>query len=220
LAATFLKKTFIPAFNKEAEFIWDGKDVAGIRVKGVAYGLISIGYKYNTQYSSAGIVMLPIDPVQFKPAWAKVGTNITNVPGRPEFISWNSRPIAVQNTFDNQIADGWSISNHHLSSPIGNIYKGNGEVVDVNESSLVLKTGITISRHPGDDGFYQKGGSDIDYEVNAEGTLNDIVTGLEWQYTLRPEKFRNNKNGVKYHLDCLRLCSYHYLHAKTAPYRI
>jgi len=192
------EETFIPLYNQEAEFIWDGKDLSGKRIKGVAHGLISIGYRYRIDYSSAGFVTLPIDPETFKPAWAKVGTNIINIPGRPDFISWSSSPIAVQNTYDNQIADGWTISSHHLSSQIGNIYKGDGEVVDTDKSSIVMRTGIKISRYEGDDGSYQKGGKDIDYAINAEGTLTDKVTGLEWQYIEIPEKFREVESADNY----------------------
>jgi len=192
------EETFDPLSNQEAEFIWDGKDLSGKRIKGVARGLISIGYRYQINYSSAGFVAIPIDPERFKPAWAKVGTNIINIPGRPDFISWSTSTIAVQNTYDNQIADGWTISNHHLSSQIGNIYKGDGEVVDTDKSSIVMRTGIKISRYEGDDGSYQKGGKDIDYAINTEGTLTDKVTGLEWQYIEIPEKFREVESADNY----------------------
>ncbi|KKK57940.1 hypothetical protein LCGC14_3049430, partial [marine sediment metagenome] len=35
----------------EAEFYWDGTDIKGNRIKGEALGLISIGYRYQSEYS-------------------------------------------------------------------------------------------------------------------------------------------------------------------------
>lgn len=192
------EQSFSPATNKEAEFIWDGTDPTGNRIEGVVNGLISIGYRYNNEYSSAGTATTAAEFASYAAAWAQVGLNATGVTGRDDFITWNTSPVSVQNTYENQLAEGWSISNHHLSSSIGNIYLGNGEVIDTNKTSLILKTGIQVSQHTGDDGFYQKGGNNIDYEVNRHGTLVDKVTGLEWQYTDDPAKFYTAGDAASY----------------------
>jgi len=188
---TFIQ-TFSPQTNVEAEFIWDGNDVSGKRINGVVRGRISIGYKYDAEYTSFGKVTTVGQLFnEFETAWAKLGANTTGVRGRNDFISWNSDAVSVQNTFESPIANGWSLSNHHVASSIGKVYMGDGDVIDGDKSSLILKTGIKTSEYVGDDGFYQKGGSDIDYTVNGKGVLKDIVTGLEWQYIDKPEKFRN-----------------------------
>ncbi|PWQ94300.1 DUF1566 domain-containing protein [Leucothrix arctica] len=185
------EETFAPEANKKVEFIWDGKDPSGQRVEGAVRGTLNIGYKYQAEYSSAGAITTSAELSSFETAWAQLGSNTTGITGRDDFISWKSSFIDVQNTYDNQLAEGWSLSNHHTSSTIGSIYKGDGEIIDGDKASLVLKTGITESQHTGDDGFYQKGGSNIDYFINSNGVLEDRVTGLQWQYSFPRESFRS-----------------------------
>ena len=47
--------------------------------------------------------------------------------------------------------------------------------------ALVTNPGLTFSFVDGDDGYYQAGGSSVDYQFTDAGTLIDKVTGLEWQ---------------------------------------
>ena len=196
----------------EAEFYWDGYDVKGSRVKGEVLGLISIGYRYQSEYSSFGNVAT--DPQgrdlnEFDIAWAQPGVVSTGVTAREDDYSWVYDRVVIKNTFDSQIAEGWSVSNVHEKTRDNLIYKGDGSVLESNSLSRVLKTGITQVQYQtpgegGDDGYYQKGGSTIDYAVTTDAVLQDRVTGLEWQYTDQPEKFRFKQEAVDY---CANLAS-------------
>ncbi len=192
------ERTFSPEANKETEFIWDGTDPSGKRVKGAVRGKVSIGYKYTAEYSSAGRITTNQQLSDFQTAWAQIGSETTGVIGRDDFIIWKRSVIDVQNSFENQIADGWTVSNHHESSRVGKVFKGDGSVIDGDKASLVLKTGIKTSQYPGDDGDYQKGGSDIDYSISGF-SLKDEVTGLEWVYSSRfRPNFRYKARAIDY----------------------
>ncbi len=193
------EETFLPETNKEAEFIWDGNDPTGNRLNGAISGRLRIGYKYDAAYASAGTATSGQDLAQIPTVWATLSASSVNLGiARDKFYFWNDDVVSVQNTYANQIANGWSISNNHMSSPIGNIYKGDGEVENTDKSSLVLRTGITSSRYPKDDGDYKKGGSDLDYLISPLGTLIDKVTGLEWQYNTSPKRFTTKLMAEEY----------------------
>jgi hypothetical protein len=193
------EQTFAPTRNQEVEFIWDGTDPTGTRIKGLVEGQLSIGYKYPADYTSVGNVATSDTPFNdFGVAWSVVGTNSTGTEGRQDLISWNRERISLQNSYDSHLANGWSLSNYHELSPDGNVYKGDGNVINDYKVSRILKTGFTISHYSGDDGEYRKGGSSIDYSVTNQGTLMDKVTGLEWLYTVNPEKFRLKADAAAY----------------------
>nr|WP_246119382.1 DUF1566 domain-containing protein [Aliikangiella coralliicola] len=177
------EQKFAPALMQDATFTWNGESVDGEYIRGAVVGKISIGYRYATEYMSAGNAATSSQPLEsFPNAWAQVGSSSTGVSGRDSEIIWSVDSIRLMNAPNTHFAEGWSLSNHHIKTPFNKVYLGNGDAVEVEDASLVLKTGITHSLHTGDDGYYQKGGSEIDYEVNADGVLVDKVTGLKWQY--------------------------------------
>src|SRR5690554_2532754 len=199
VAGRVFQRELAPAPNTEVEFIWDGTRVDGVRPAGIVSGRVSIGYEYKTQYISAGNAAEEQRELsEFPVAWATVGNNVTEVPGRQNYISWQTRGVSFKNSFDRQLANGWSLSNVHEFDPSGQVYLGNGAVVDVETQSLILKTGLTYSVIEGDDGYYQSGGSDIDYTVNNQGVLIDKVTGLEWQFVDQLYETRTKADAQKY----------------------
>jgi RHS repeat-associated protein len=199
VAGRVFQRELAPATNTEVEFIWDGTRVDGVRPAGMVSGRVSIGYEYKTQYISAGnAAEEQRELAEFPVAWATVGNNVTEVPGRQNYISWQTRGVSFKNSFERQLANGWSLSNVHEYDPAGRVYLGSGSVVDVETQSLILKTGLTYSLIDGDDGYYQSGGSSIDYTVNDEGVLVDKVTGLEWQFTDQPFETRTKAGAQAY----------------------
>ncbi|MBE8716571.1 hypothetical protein [Cellvibrio polysaccharolyticus] len=131
-------------------------------------------------------------------AWATLSDIVTQVPGRENFIAWQQRGITVKNTYERQLAEGWSLSSVHEFDPKGTVYLGSGTVLDVVTPSLILKTGQTFSHSDGDDGYYQAGGKHIDYFLSAENLLVDRVTGLEWQYLQTPFRTADKQQAINY----------------------
>ncbi|MCC5859763.1 MAG: DUF1566 domain-containing protein [Ectothiorhodospiraceae bacterium] len=199
VAGHVFQRELDPAPNQEVEFVWDGKDAGGTRPPGIIHGRVSIGYEYPTVYLSSGNAAEEEQaPGDFPVAWATVGNNATAVPGREAFISWQTQGVSFKNSYDRQIANGWSLSVVHEYDPAGRVYLGSGGVENVATGSLVLRTGLTYSLVDGDDGYYQSGGSTIDYSINDENILVDRVTGLEWQYSDTPHEVRTREAASRY----------------------
>tara|TARA_R110002073_G_scaffold293075_1_gene458503 strand:+ start:48487 stop:60300 length:11814 start_codon:yes stop_codon:yes gene_type:complete len=183
-------QTFPPQANVEAVFYWDGRDPNGNLIEGEVSGTLSTGYKYLMNYSSAGNVASSGRPINdFAVQWAVESDVDTGVASRDNLIVQRTQPVLLKNTYDAQLAYGWSLSNYHELGSDGTLYRGDGEVEENYFKSVILKTGMTSSQHPGDDGSYGKGGSDINYRIGGDGVLVDTVTGLKWEYTETPPKF-------------------------------
>ena len=188
-----------PEPNQETLFYWDGRNVDGSRSRGEVSGRVSIGYEYAGVFMSAGNAAEEDRPLEdFPVAWATLGDRSTAVPGRESFISWQSNGVSVRNSFERQLAEGWSLSGVHEFDRSGRVYLGTGDIREVPAQSLILRTGQTFSHVPGDDGDYQSGGSNIDYRISDQGTLLDRVTGLEWEYRERPQRFRTRPEASAY----------------------
>jgi len=199
VAGHVFQRELAPAENTEVEFIWDGTRIDGKRPEGMVSGRVSIGYEYPALYLSSGNAAEEgRELAEFPVAWATTGDSVTQVPGRQNYTSWQTRGVSFKNSFDRQLANGWSLSNVHEFDPAGQVYLGNGGVVDVETQSLILKTGLTFSLIDGDDGYYQSGGSSIDYTINDQGILVDKVTGLEWEFVDQPYETRTKADAQAY----------------------
>jgi RHS repeat-associated protein len=199
IAGRVFEQTFTPEANVSAEFIWDGLDVVGVRPAGMVSGRVRVGYEYPSEYLSTGNAVVDNKPLsEYGTAWDTAGNRNTNVIGRENYTSWQSSGISVKNNFESHIAEGWSFSNVHEIDPKGQIYLGNGGTIEVSPESLILKTGLTFSFVDGDDGYYQVGGSDINYTMTAQNTLLDKVTGLEWSYSNELQKSKTRAEAKSY----------------------
>ncbi|MEH8016483.1 DUF1566 domain-containing protein [Rheinheimera muenzenbergensis] len=199
IAGRVFEQEFNPAPNVETEFIWDGTHPDGSRAKGIVSGRISIGFEYPTVYLSSGNAAQTGQPLSsFPVAWATLSDVVTQVPGRENVITWQQRGVSIKNTFDSQLAEGWSLSNVHEFDPKGKVYFGSGMVADVATSSLILRTGQTYSHVEFDDGYYQAGGRNTDYVISSDNIVIDRVTGLEWQNVTTPVRFRSKNEARAY----------------------
>nr|WP_306139198.1 DUF1566 domain-containing protein [Rheinheimera baltica] len=187
VAGRLFEQRFAPAINQQVEFIWDGTNAAGKRVEGGVRAQLRIGYAYPAAYLSSGNAASSGQPLSsFPMAWAQWGQTVTNVAGRENDVRWSSNVVPLFNIPQSPIANGWSLSEHHVLSPFNRIYLGDGSTMDVEAAGKVLKTGITESQYPGDDGSYQQFGADISYSITSHGTVQDNVTGLQWQHLTSP----------------------------------
>jgi len=195
-----------PSTSQDTEFFWDGTDPNGETLRGEVVGQVSIGYKSLADYFSAGNAATSGSSLDsFPNAWAQLSSESTGVQGREEQIVWSRERVSVFNAPESQIANGWSLSNHHVAAGNDLIHRGDGEAQEVKPVSLILKTGIVESQHDGDDGFYQKGGSHIDYQINEQGDLHDKVTGLTWEYLLNPVPRYDTYANAQAHCDSLNV---------------
>ncbi len=160
--------------------------------------MIKVGYAFPVNYNSNGNAAttgLSLD--QFEQAWAKTGPNVTTVAGRQDGTLWTTQKLTLYNAPESEIASGWTLSNQHVLTPSDKIYTGSGGVQDIVSASNVFKTGVVDSFVTGDDGFYQKAGKAIDYDILTGNILRDNVTGLMWQYQ-NPQYFSSNQEAVNY----------------------
>src|SRR5690606_34808670 len=137
-------QTFAPQPNVEAVFYWDGRDPDGNLIEGEVSGTLSTGYKYRMRYSSTGNVAtsgVPINDYAVK--WAVEGDSDTGVPARDDLVVQRTQPVLLKNSYDAQLAPGWSISNYHELGSDGTLYRGDGEVEENYFKSEILRTGIT-----------------------------------------------------------------------------
>ncbi|MBE0367038.1 Lcl domain-containing protein [Pseudoalteromonas aurantia] len=167
---------------QQVTFKWDGLDVQGNAVKGEIKAKLRVGYEYTSQYLSAGnIAQSGLRPNQESPRWAQWGGDSLNVAGREALIKWSNSVVTLYAAPESDIANGWSLSNHHRRDRVGNLYLGDGEIEKAPDSSTIVDTGVTLSVVDGDDGFYTSVSKPLDYTVTTEGHILDNNTQLMWQ---------------------------------------
>ncbi|WP_341939657.1 Lcl domain-containing protein [Marinimicrobium sp. C2-29] len=201
IAGHVFEKSFDPQVGLEAEFLWDGTHPDGTIAKGTVNGRVSLGYEHSVKYLSAGNAASEEQSLsEFPVAWAVEGDSETLVSSRENFIAWRQRGISIKNTYDTQLAEGWSLSAVHELGPNsqGLVYLGNGGVQTIATPSLILRTGQTFSYVDGDDGYYQAGGKGIDYTITSDNILQDRVTGLQWQNVRRPHRTTRKLEAGQY----------------------
>ena len=117
----FTKEVSLGQLN-ELQFQWDGKDALGMRMSGEVRAKITITYQYEMMYYAASTA--------WAQAWAQAGTRSLVVTGRTTADYATTINLEVKaETPDNEVANGWSLSNHHkiLNSLV---QKGDGTVID------------------------------------------------------------------------------------------
>uniref|UniRef100_UPI001891A36C Lcl domain-containing protein n=1 Tax=Pseudoalteromonas sp. PPB1 TaxID=2756136 RepID=UPI001891A36C len=194
VAGNRFEQLFAPSVMQNVEFIWDGRDVRGVAVKGEVKARLKIGYEYASNYASAGnIAASGLRPDQVPPTWAQFGNESLGVTGRQNIIKWSESVISLFGSPKSEIANGWSISNHHLVDSHGNIYRGDGEIEKGSHASPTVSSGLSLSAVDGDDGYYGAPGRDISYAVTKYGYLYDINTRLNWQIKATEQTFSKSE---------------------------
>ena len=174
----FIKEVLAES-NSSVTFFWDGINAVGVRPKGLIKGSISIGYKFDSVYTTPGNVS---DTGSFTgEAWNQNSTNETAVESREPTTQWIIRPVSFVNSYSNQFADGWSVSSHHNLVEGDKIYLGSGDVDDIMSQSSITNTGAIESYYDGDDAYYGENGVPLSYSINSDGTVTDHNTGLTWE---------------------------------------
>ncbi|MDP3480762.1 MAG: hypothetical protein Q8R88_13395, partial [Desulfoprunum sp.] len=122
VAGRLLSQTLEAKPNQIAEFLWDGLDFRGQKVDHKVTAHVKIGYVFASVYMESNYL---------KMSFAEFGTAITQVPTRDEVISWQQSEMIINVAGKGHgLAQGWSISAHHILSPTdpSTLYKGDGSI--------------------------------------------------------------------------------------------
>ncbi len=146
VAGRTFTETLSPLANQIAEFSWDGFDFLGKQVFGSTSASIKIGFVYPAYYMTPG---------EFQKAFAQTSSGtITSIRARQEIVFWNRSSIDVNSPYS-VIAEGWTLSSHHLSfsRPKGSIiYKGDGTTLKNNMDIIERVAGTGTDGSSGDGG--------------------------------------------------------------------
>ncbi|MDB4442496.1 hypothetical protein N9219_03640, partial [bacterium] len=110
--------------NQIAEIEWDGLDNLGRPVTGTVIAQIRIGFVYNGFYTV---------PPNVARAFGLSGTSSLTIPTRQPVTLWQDSEVTVTRG-EGTLAEGWSISSHHLLSPSDTsvLFKGDGTITSNN----------------------------------------------------------------------------------------
>ncbi|MCD4779583.1 MAG: hypothetical protein K8S27_03405 [Candidatus Omnitrophica bacterium] len=185
VAGNVYSQTLPGAADQIANVVWDGTDAFGNDVAS-ATANIEVSFIYNGVYTSAGTN--PTLPPQFN----QPGTVVTGVPGRTELQLTRSQQIKVTNKAlsNNEIADGWTLSNYHYIDPLepNTLHKGDGRIVDQytgristvggdgTETTLAFPSGLDKDS----DGnlIIAEHGNGRIRKVDPDGNISDVRTGI------------------------------------------
>ncbi|MCI5196623.1 MAG: hypothetical protein D3919_10430, partial [Candidatus Electrothrix sp. AW5] len=132
LAGRTLTQTLEASPKQQAQFVWDGLDYLGREV-GTVDADVAVGFVYEAVYYKARNDVAN--------AFAQAGSDVTGIRARQEVTSWQRFELQVgAGKAAGNIAEGWSLSDHHLLG-IGAeyLYKGNGSILE-NENSKIITT--------------------------------------------------------------------------------
>jgi len=174
VAGRTLKQILDPLPNQKAEFIWDGLDNLGRTVKGPVTAHISVGFVYDRFYYKAR--------ADFEQAFAQAGSDITDVTGRSDLISWTHSDLIIRKG-EGTIAKGWTLSLHHqlsLTDPTI-IQKGDGSISTNNAVIIDTVVGNGSLGYSGDGGPATEAMLKTPWNVTVDAAGNLYIADLSGQ---------------------------------------
>jgi RHS repeat-associated protein len=105
-----LTQHLAPNTNQNAAFSWDGLDHMGRKVEGPITAHVNIGFVYEAFYYQPGL---------FAMSFAQAGEEVTSIRARQQVVSWKRNEVVIHSAPKGigTLAEGWSLSNHHLLFP-------------------------------------------------------------------------------------------------------
>ncbi len=136
-----------PLPDQIAEFTWDGTDFLGREVRGAVPVLVKIGFVYKGYYC---------EPAEIEKTFGYPGNVMTSIRSRQEIVFWNRSQFMIHRMprYPQNLAEGWTLSNHHYMNPADSsiLHKGDGTFIDRNIVSLVTTVAGTGEAGYGGDG--------------------------------------------------------------------
>ena len=166
LAGQVFETTLPPQPNRQVEFIWDGRDYLGREVTGSTTARVRIGFEYPTVYYSGSSI--------YGQSFAQPGTTATWVQARENVIAWKESALTIHRE-KADLAEGWTLSAHHLPDPIdpNTLHKGDGTRLT---NSIRTLTTVAAARPAGDGSSLLKG-----VVVDKAGTIY-FSDGYNYRY--------------------------------------
>ena len=126
IGGRILETEITPELHKAVVIAWDGLDHLGRQSMATA-AEVFIGYVYDVVYYA--------NTNDLARAFAKLGDRATPVRARDVCIIWSRQVVKLVATYSSPhsgMPEGWSMSNHHRTSPASRniVYKGDGSVYE------------------------------------------------------------------------------------------
>ncbi len=191
LAGRNFEWNFDPLPYQSIKFTWDGLDSLGKIVRNPIKAHISIGFEYNMVYYSSSS--------SFSQAFAQAGSSATFVRGRQNMITWKQSNITINPGIQTVskgggvFAQGWTLSKHHVVSPISSsmLHKGDG-TTDTYRTNII--TTVAGNGERGDSG---DGGPATQAQLNIPyGTCVDSSGNLYIADTYNHRVRKIDTNGI------------------------
>ena len=144
VAGRTMEQELDPLPNQKVEFVWDGIDHLGRRVKGAITAYVDVGFVYDGVYSR---------PANVEFSFGLPGSTSTGVRARQEIVSWKRSELTLYRA-SGTIAEGWTLSLHHSLSltDLSILHKGDGTIIQHNASIIDTIAGNGTQGKGGDGG--------------------------------------------------------------------
>lgn len=204
VAGRMMEQSFAPQPDLQASFTWDGLDHLGKRVDWTATASIEINFVYPTYYQTAS--------VSAAQGFSQPGDSLSAFPTREFFKAFKKWKISVQPPGGSdvngwQLAEGWTLSDHHTVLPVDTTTMHKGDGTRVQNQVPVIETiagngeyhcadggnlGVPATEAGFDDGLGPDG-----VVVDSKGNTYISVWGCESVYKIDPDGILTHFAGIE-----------------------
>ncbi|MCI5138862.1 MAG: hypothetical protein D3922_10705, partial [Candidatus Electrothrix sp. AR1] len=144
VAGRVFSQTLEPLADQQASFNWNGLDYLERKVTGVVNVSVAVGFVYDAVYLAGG---------NFSRAFAQAGGEVTGIRARREVVSWKRFHWWVSSEKGTgAVAEGWSLSSHHVLESSPHLNKGDGSLLKNNSRIITTVAGNGSQGFSGDNG--------------------------------------------------------------------
>ena len=155
----------VPSGAESVQIVWDGKDYRGEPIKSTVKAKVHVGYAYQGAYRSSGMYVSEEEMQQRIESFGMPGQDVTWARAREQVMLWKTDEITVE-PLPAELADGWTISNHHQFVSGQKIEKGDGS-----GAGEVAPSGSRLERIAGSLEFGEYSG---DYGPALEANIGSV----------------------------------------------
>ncbi len=145
VAGRKLEQVLDPLPNQVAELTWDSLDFMGREVRGAVKALVNVGFVYKGYYCK---------PAEIEKNFGYPGNVMTSIRSRQEIVFWNRSQFMIHRMlrYPQNIAEGWSLSNHHYMKPCDSSILHKGDGTSVNRDAVSIVTTVVGTGEAGYEG--------------------------------------------------------------------
>ena len=192
LAGKMYNYSFDPLPNQDYLFNWDGLDFRGEFVRSRKWAQIKVKYRYEGWYGSSYT-----DWVNWFAKYPEQRTSINTTSCKSQNFIISIDPSSSHYDTGYNLAEGWTISNHHHLSPLdtGILFRGDGKKIsafnsDYKYGHLGTANSITPFAGAGESGYGGDNGAAVDAliaspeEIAMDGEGNLYIAD-SWNFRVR-----------------------------------